>query len=285
MELLAEFKQYLLDDDKSENTIKGYIQNVNGFLVWLDQSKDVPFTKLHSENVKEYISYLKTIKQSKPKTINTKINALVKFNEFLVETGHQKEMVITKRDYQKVQQQYASLAKVELKDVEKFRQLILDSGNKRNYALVSLLAYGGLRISEALNLTMNDFNVTTREIIVDGKGNKTRTVFMSDKVREAIQAWVKERGTVESEYLFISSRGTQLDRTTVNKIFKSYSAKVKDELNITPHDLRHFFCSHAINHGMSVHEVANQAGHSNIHTTLLYTNPSKDELINKMNQL
>jgi integrase/recombinase XerD len=189
-------------------------------------------------------------------------------------------MVITKKDFQKVQQQYASLAKVEQKDVEKFRQLILESGNKRNYSLVTLLAYGGLRISEALNLKMNDFNFTSRELLVkDGKGDKTRTVFINDKVKESLQEWIKERGEVESEYLFISNRGKQLDRTTVNKIFKEYTSE------ITPHDLRHFFCSHAINSGMSVHEVANQAGHSNIHTTLLYTNPSKQDLINKMNQL
>ncbi|MBS4194672.1 tyrosine-type recombinase/integrase [Lederbergia citri] len=284
MNLVERLRHYLKDDDKSENTIKGYILNVNGFLKWFDESKDMEFSMLHRENVKEYISFLKTVKQSKPKTINTKINALVKFNEFLVEKGHQQDIVITKKDFQKVQQQYASLAKVEQKDVEKFRQLILESENKRNYSLITLLAYAGLRISEALNLKMNDFNFVSREIIVkDGKGDKSRTVFMNDKVKESLQSYIRDRGEVESEYLFISNRGKQLDRTTVNKLFKTFSNRLQKE--ITPHDLRHFFCSHAINKGMSVHEVANQAGHSNIHTTLLYTNPSKQDLINKMNQL
>lgn len=181
-------------------------------------------------------------------------------------------MVITKKDFQKVQQQYASLAKVEHKDVEQFRQLVLESENKRNYSLITLLAYAELRISEALGLKMNDFNFTSREIIVkDGK------------VKDSLQGYIKERGEVKSEYLFISNRGKQLDRTTVNKLFKTFSDKLQKE--ITPHGLRHFFCSHAISKGMSVHEVANQAGHSNIHTTLLYTNPSKQDLINKMNQL
>lgn len=284
MKLIEQFQQYLRDDDKSENTIKGYMQNVNGYLKWFDESKDMKFSKMHRENVKEYISFLKTVKQAKPKTINTKINALVKFNEFLVQSEKQQDMVITKKDFQKVQQQYASLAKVEHKDVEKFRQLILESENKRNYALVTLLAYAGLRISEALNLKMNDFNFISREILVrDGKGDKTRVVFMNNKVKESLQSYLKERGEIESEYLFTSNRGKQLDRTTVNKIFNTFSEKLGKE--ITPHDLRHYFCSHAISKGMSVHEVANQAGHSNIHTTLLYTNPSKQDLINKMNQL
>ncbi|RDU34711.1 transposase [Neobacillus piezotolerans] len=280
------FTDYLKKEGKSENTIASYRQSVGGFLKWFDESKGLNFRKLHRENVREYISFLKTVKNSKPKTINTKVNALVKFNEFLIESGMQEEMVLTKKDYVKVQQQYASLAKVEFKDVEKFRQMILDSGNKRNYAIVSVLGYAGLRISEALNLKMNEFNLISREILVqDGKGGKTRTVFMNDKVKTALQAWLKEREKrgIDNEYLFVSNRNKRLDRTTVNRIFNEYSEKLGKE--ITPHDLRHFFCSHAIRSGLSVHEVANQAGHSNIHTTLLYTNPSKEELINKMNQL
>lgn len=280
------FAKYLQEEGKSENTIKGYVQSVTGFLKWFDESKGIEFKKLHRENVREYISFLKTVKGSKPKTINTKVNALVKFNEFLMETQVQDDMVLSKKDYVKVQQQFASLAKVEFKDVEKFRQMILDSGNKRNYAIVSLLAYAGLRISEALNLKMKDFNVISREILVqDGKGSKTRTVFMNDKVKTALQSWLKEREkqNIDNDYIFVSNRNKRLDRTTVNKLFKEYGEKLGKE--ISPHDLRHFFCSHAISKGMSVHEVANQAGHSNIHTTLLYTNPSKDELINKMNQL
>lgn len=280
------FQSYLLEDGKSENTIKVYVQTVKGFLKWFDESKGVGFKQLHRENVIEYISFLKTVKSSKPKTVNTKINALAKFNEFLVETKQQNEMVITKKDYMKVQQQYASLAKVELKNVEKFRQLILDSENKRNYAIVTLLSYAGLRISEALNLRTNDFNLVSRELLVkDGKGDKTRTVFINDKVKTALQSWLKERHSrgIDNEFLFVSNRNKPLNRTTINKLFNEYSEKMGKE--ITPHDLRHFFCSHAISKGMSVHEVANQAGHSNIHTTLLYTNPSKEELINKMNQL
>jgi integrase/recombinase XerD len=284
--MMDSFTGYLQEEGKSENTIKGYVQSVSGFLTWFDQSKGTEFKKLHRENVREYISFLKTVKNSKPKTINTKVNALVKFNEFLIESKVQEDLVLTKKDYVKVQQQYASLAKVEFKDVEKFRQMVLDSGNKRNYAIVSLLAYAGLRISEALSLKMKDFNVISREILVqDGKGGKTRTVFMNDKVKSALQSWLKEREKqgIENECIFVSNRNKQLDRTTVNKLFNEYSEKLGKD--VTPHDLRHFFCSHAIKSGLSVHEVANQAGHSNIHTTLLYTNPSKDDLINKMNQL
>ncbi|WP_372508736.1 tyrosine-type recombinase/integrase [Pseudalkalibacillus decolorationis] len=62
---------------------------------------------------------------------------------------------------------------------------------------------------------------------------------------------------------------------TVFKFFAKYSEAARIQPPISPHDLRHFFCSNALEKGLNVHEVAAIAGHSNIHTTLLYTNPSR----------
>lgn len=273
------FKQQLINEEKSNNTIKSYILHVKQFLQWFNESKGIEFKRLYRENILDYISYLKTVKQDKPATINAKISGLIKFNEFLIDSGIQRDTVISKKDNIKVQKQYASLAKVSVKDVEQFRQLILQNESRRNYAIVTLLAYAGLRISEALNLKINDFNLETKELIVkDGKGEKTRTVFMNQKVINAVRLYIDERKS-SSDYLFVSKFGNKLDRTVINRMFAKYSK------TITPHDLRHFFCSYLIENDFSVHEVANLAGHSNINTTLLYTNPSKQAMLNKMNRL
>ena len=84
--MMEAFQEYLNSSNLSENTIKGYTQSVNGYLKWFDESKGVSFTKLHRENMREYISYLKAIETVGPKTINTKLSGLVKFNEFLIHT-------------------------------------------------------------------------------------------------------------------------------------------------------------------------------------------------------
>lgn len=285
MSVLDVFKFYLEQQGKSENTSLSYLKNVELYLKWFDESKGVPFTKLYRENVREYISFLKTVKDHKPKTINTKINALVKFNEFLIDKQIQNNFVLHKSDYQRVQEQYVSLSKFEKKDIERFRQIVLESNNIRNYALVTLLAYAGLRISEALDLKIKDINFVSREIVVEGKGNKTRIVFMNDLVKDTLQSYLKKRNqlNLEHDFIFVSNRGKKLDRTTVNKFFKNYSETFGQKL--TPHDLRHFFCSNALKVGFSVEEVANQAGHSNIYTTMLYTHPSREEIIDKMNKL
>jgi len=283
--MIKDFHTYLISKEMSTNTIKSYTQHVQGFLKWFDESKDLSFKKLHRENVRDYISYLKTVKKAKSTSVNAKVGALIKLNEFLLEKGIQSDQVVSKKDNIKVQKQYASLAKIEIQDVERFRQLILDNeSNKRNHTIVTLLAYTGLRISEALQIRMDDFNLISRELVVrQGKGEKLRKVFINDKVASALKEWLKERPKIESEFLFLSNHGNKLDRTVVNRLFKKYSKALGKD--ITPHDLRHFFCSYALSKGFTVHEVANQAGHTNIHTTLLYTNPSKNELLSKMNKL
>ncbi len=106
---------------------------------------------------------------------------------------------------------------------------------------------------------------------------------MGRKVRESLKSYLNEREDIKCDYLFYSNRGKKIDRTTINKLLNKYSEILGFE--IAPHDLLHFFCSHALESGMSIHEVSNQAGHSNIHTTMLYTNPSRREIISKMDQL
>ncbi|NFM56634.1 transposase [Clostridium botulinum] len=274
--MLKVFEDYLVKEGKSSNTINTYTRHVRGYINWFKDTTGEEINKLYRTNILEYKSFLQNIKQDSAKTINNKLSALVKLNECLIEKGIQTNIVITKKDFIKVQAQVASLATVYKKDVEAFRQKVLEHEGLRNYAIVTIMAYAGLRISEVLNLKINDIDLTSKELIVkEGKGNKERIVYINSKIIESIKEYLKVRKEDNTDYLFISNKGGKLDRTVINKVFKKYSDK------ITPHTLRHFYCSNALEAGFSVHEVANQAGHSNIHTTLLYTNPSKEKMKNK----
>ncbi|QDY27273.1 tyrosine-type recombinase/integrase [Clostridium botulinum] len=274
--MLKVFKDYLVKEGKSNNTINTYTRHIQGYINWFKDTTGEEINKLYRSNILEYKSFLQNIKQDSAKTINNKLSALVKLNECLIEKGTQTDIVITKKDFIKVQAQVASLATIYKKDVEAFRQKVLEHEGLRNYAIVTIMAYAGLRISEVLNLKTNDVDLTSKELIVkEGKGNKERIVYINSKIIESIKEYLKVRKEDNTDYLFISNKGGKLDRTVINKVFKKHSDK------ITPHTLRHFYCSNALEAGFSVHEVANQAGHSNIHTTLLYTNPSKEKMKNK----
>nr|WP_280528564.1 tyrosine-type recombinase/integrase [Tissierella praeacuta] len=179
----------------------------------------------------------------------------------------------------KIQTSYANPAEINKLDVENFRQKILEAGDKRLYAIVTLLSYAGLRISEALNLKLEDLSLGAKELIIrKGKGEKQRIVYLNSKIINSIREYLKVRNS-ESEYLFSSRESDRVDRSVINKQFKKYSNK------ITPHQLRHFFCTNALESGFAVHEVANLAGHSSIQTTLIYTNPSREKMKSRIEML
>lgn len=284
MEHLKGFTNYLHEKGKSQNTIKGYTLDVQQYINWLEGSYGTECKELYRQNILEYISFLKTVKVQNARTINHKLSSLAKYNEYLIERGIQQDLVINKKDMIKVQVEYASPTKVTELEVKQFLQKVLESRNKRNYAIFTLLAYTGLRISEALSIKIPDFNIKTGECIIrNGKGEKQRVVLLNNKVINSVKDYLRERDkysmAINSDYLFISQKRPRMDRTVVNRIINQFSDK------ITPHQLRHFFCTNAIEKGFSIHEVANQAGHSNINTTLLYTNPDKEKLRNKMELL
>jgi integrase/recombinase XerD len=279
--LIDEFKSYLIEQGKSENTIKSYLLHLSDYIKWFQQSYGSEFKSLYRENVLDYKSYLINVKKYKGKnlngkTVNAKLSAIIKFNKFLLKDGVQSEIVITEEDFIKIQLSYANPTDVNKAQVENFRQRILESGDKRLYGIVTIMGYGGLRISEALNIKLDDYNFITKELIVkNGKGEKQRVVYINSKIINAIKEYLKIRNS-GSEFLFVSRQRERLDRTRINKQFKQYSKE------ITPHMLRHFYCTNAIESKVySIHELANQAGHSNIQTTLLYTNPSREEMRRK----
>ena len=278
--MLEKFCDYLAAKGCVKKTVETYGQTVGGYMEWYQSTFGEPLQKLYRANVLDYISYLRTVRKLVNRSVNTKLAALKNLNDYLIETGVQTEVVLSKQDYLKVQTSYASPSTITRDQVEAFRQRVLEGSGKRNYAIVTVMAYAGLRISECLALSPEDVSLPAKEITVrSGKGGKTQVVFIGDKVVNAIKEYLTECPNTDRPYLFVSRRGGQLSREQVNRICKDYSD------TITPHSLRHFYCSAAIEAGYSINEVANQAGHSNVHTTLLYTNPTREKMKEKANLL
>ena len=169
---MLEFKNYLLGENKSANTIENYIRNIQNFKKWYYETTRGEFKKLYRPNVLDYKSYLRNIKKTKKgqplkaESINANLSALAKYNEFLVDNETQKDIVISDKDFLKVQHQRINPCTIDKSDVENFRQKILENESKRDYAIVTVLSYCGLRISECLNIKINDFDLDSREIII-----------------------------------------------------------------------------------------------------------------------
>lgn len=276
---LNEFIEKLKLEGKSDNTIKSYMLHMKEYFKWFaDSFGNTEFKGLYRANVQEYKNYLKNIKRVGKdnhnldgKSINAKLSALSKYNELMQPDN----IVITKADFIKIQENAINPTEITKEDVEAFRQRILQSEGTyalRNYTIVTVLMYTGLRISEVLRLKKKEVSTITGEIrVTDGKGEKQRIVIANSKVTDAISEYLRHYNKEKTELLFYNCHGRKLDRTAINKVFCEYSDKNKP---ITPHTLRHYFCSSALEVGYTISEVAMLAGHSNIHTTMKYTNPS-----------
>ena len=266
MALLDDYRIYLKEQGKAKNTIQTYSRHVDEYCRWYRDTFGEELTLLYHTNILDFRSYLQNVKRLKFKSIDTKLSSLTSFNEFLAE------------DRLKFQQDIASPADIEKEDVDAFLQKVLVNTGKRNYAIAVILAYAGLRVSECISIRMTDIDFQARELLVIGKGNKQRIVFINDKISHAVREYLKVRSS-QAEYLFVSRNGGKLHRSSVNRFFNQCSDR------ITPHSLRHYFCSHALEMGYTIAEVANQAGHASERTTLIYTNTSREQMKEKSNLL
>lgn len=207
---IKEFVEKLREEGKSENTIKSYTRHMKEYFKWFyDSFGDIEFKGLYRANIQEYKNYLKNIKRTgqdnhnlNGKTINAKLSAISKYNELMQPDN----LVISKVDFIKIQENSINPTEVTREDVERFRQGILQSEGThaiRNYTIVTVMMYTGLRISEVLRLKRTDVNTVSGEIrVTDGKGEKQRIVVMNSKVIEAINEYRRHYNKEDTDLLF-----------------------------------------------------------------------------------
>ena len=236
---MKEFEEYLRRIGKSENTALTYCRNIRMYFSWCRDSFGSEPKELYRSNVLEYISYMRNIRGYSPKSVNNHLSALRCLNKYLVQSGRQSDMTVLDSDFMKVQIQYASPCSVDKKEVEAFRQRMLESGSKRDFAIVTLLVYAGLRRSECVNLKLDQVDLIAKEIRVIGKGDKQRLVYINDRIAAAIREYLKERNA-DSPYLFASRQCAKLSASRIED--EHISAVLSGQDTILPDDVKQTIC-------------------------------------------
>ncbi|WCR58963.1 MAG: Tyrosine recombinase XerC [Wolbachia endosymbiont of Ctenocephalides felis wCfeF] len=153
---------------------------------------------------------------------------------------------------------------------------------KREVAIIVLLYGTGLRISEALSLRISD--VSGENLIITGKGNKQRQVFILPVVKKCIQEYIKACPYLgiddEAQYLFVGVRGKKLGRTYVANRLQ----KIRRTLNLpeilSPHAFRHSFATHLLQENVDIRSIQQLLGHSSLETTQVYTHLNYQDVFN-----
>ena len=154
----------------------------------------------------------------------------------------------------------------------------------RDVAMLELLYASGMRISELIELNLEDIHLTMGVVRVFGKGRKERIVPLGRGALNAISSYLERaRYELQGKYpktdaVFISHRGKRLTRQGCWKIIKTHAEKARINKELTPHVLRHSFATHLIENGADLRAVQEMLGHADIATTQIYTHVSKTRL-------
>lgn len=282
-ESVKDFIYYLrAERELSENTVKAYKTDVLSFLDFTDKEIE----DITRNDVESFIDNLRELGYS-PASISRKISSLRIFFEFWVGEGRLEicplENIMTPRKEKKLP---------EVLTVEEVFSIIESAGKNsdfsiRDRAMLEILYGCGLRISELLNLRVEDLFLKDDFIRVTGKGSKERIIPLGSKAKKSILKYLSDvrpslkKGTCP--YLFLTRSGNRISRMGFWKRFQIYLTKCGLRKNITPHTFRHSFATHLLEGGATLRTVQILLGHSDISTTQIYTHIDRTYLKDILN--
>ena len=150
----------------------------------------------------------------------------------------------------------------------------------RDMAIVELIYSSGLRVSEAINVNLNDFEESKDFLRVLGKGSKTRLVPVGRFAQSAINKWINKRKTLATvdEALFVNLRGKRISARSIQERIKHLALR-QGLPPVNPHMLRHSFATHLLESSVDLRSIQELLGHSSLSTTQIYTRLDYQHLI------
>jgi len=272
--ILNDIKEYLVFVSQvknlSENTTKSYerdLKKLNSFLVDLNVSG---YSEISSETCSAWIGNLYS-QNNNPRSIQRHLSSAKGFFRFL-----KKNNLIQSSPFELVTAPKSSSNLPDVLSPEDVEQLLNFKPSNmieiRDMAIVELMYSSGLRVSETVNINLNDFEEDKSFLRVLGKGSKTRLVPMGRYAVNAINEWLIEREKIlnNTDALFLNAKGTRLTVRSVQLRLKKMAIK-QGLPPIHPHMLRHSFATHMLESSGDLRTIQELLGHSSLSTTQIYT--------------
>ncbi len=282
-ELIEEFLSYLsVERGLAKNTLESYKRDLVRFFDYLKSRRITSVSNITRQKITSFMLSEKDRGLSS-NSISRELACLKSFFKFLVRENKIKEDITSVIESPKLWKRLPdtlSLAEVEmLLKAPNIRDLM----GARDRASLELMYATGMRVSELINLKMDDVNMEVGFVKCFGKGGKERIVPFGKKAKESVEKYLeKARSSFlkkkVSNFLFLTRLGKPMSRQTFWKTIKKYAREAGIKKKIAPHSLRHSFATHILERGADLRIVQEMLGHSDISTTQVYTHVSKDRL-------
>ena len=272
------FYLYLKTNKKySMNTINAYLRDIEEFTDFINKVINIT-----DEDISLYLAHLYNDNKLSKSSISRKLSSLRTFYNFLVKEG-----IIEYNYFVNINNPKKGLVLpkfINEKDMSNIMEVCMGDNPilERDRLIVELLYSTGIRVSELINIKLNDINFYNNEIKILGKGSKERIVIFNNTCREALYNFInngrKELYKNDTGYLFIGRNNGHISSKYVRDIINKIKVKAGVEGKISPHVFRHTFATDMLNNGADLVSVKDLLGHESLNTTSIYTHVTNEQI-------
>jgi len=274
-EYLDQFIQMLRSEKYySAHTCSNYRRDLNLFQSFLLSQDIQTWAQVGYADVSSFAA--KRHRQGrKSRTIQRELSSIRSFYQFLIQNS-----VVAKNPAREVSAPKPDKPLPKICDAETIGRLLQlnddsDALQVRDVAIFELIYSSGLRLAELINIDLDDIDLAQQQLIVTGKGNKTRYLPVGSKAVSAVQRWLRLRQYYSKDSnlpaLFLSRQGKRISPRNVQSRLNQLIQKQALTQHISPHMLRHSFATHLLESSSDLRAVQELLGHVNIATTQIYT--------------
>ena len=276
------FREYMLvQKPSSVNTRDSYLRDISAFLRYLEGENIASPLEVETETVEAYVQHLHSLNRTNS-TISRNIASVRCFYKFLILRGDMQvnpaKSVKLEKEPKKLPQTLTS----EEIDLLLSQPNVTEAKGCRDKAMLELLYATGIRVSELINLNIDDVSITGGFIRCES-GGKTRIIPLYPEAVQALHTYIddvrlKMLANPSEHSLFVNVSGERMSRQGFWKIVKHYQEMAQIDKDITPHTLRHSFAVHLLENGADLRAIQEMLGHADISSTQIYTHVVKKQL-------
>ena len=245
----------------SQHTITAYRTDVRQFFAWLAQN-DVTVTTPQHISRSHLIDYLAHLAHQGRSGVTRarKLAAIRQYCQFLLDENRLPASPAATITMPKKERK----SRVFLRVDEYLRLLHAAAGHSRDYAILQVFLQTGLRVKELTKLLLTDVDLDGQTMLIHGKGNKQRTVYLEKKATQAIRAYLADRPPSLDQHLFLNYQGTGLSVRGVMDIVKKYRKLAGIAKRFSCHSLRHTCAKYKAAKGFTPRQIQDLLGLENV---------------------
>ena len=271
-QIMGEYLEYLeWEKGLSQNTIDAYRRDLSDFAQNVED--------IHSINRMNINAYVRTLRERKlaPTSVIRKVASLRGFFKWATSSG-----ILEKNPAATLEQPKTPQRLPKVVSVKEIDEMLHNNLTPLEHVMMELLYSCGLRVSELVNLKLNDIDLSSKYVRCFGKGSKERIIPIGEQAKAMLKEYFPTRDLLIKKYnlttknLLIKDNGHFVTRQDVYNFIHAQGKLIHK--NISPHTLRHSFATHLLENGADLRVVQELLGHSDVSTTQLYTHISKKRL-------